>query len=311
MALRLVFMGTPAFAVPALDALVAAGHDVACVYCQPARAKGRGKAKQAGAVEKAARRHGIEVRTPESLKGADVQKEFAALESDAAVVAAYGLILPAAMLAAPRLGCFNIHASLLPRWRGAAPIARAIEAGDTETGVTIMAMEEGLDSGPILLAERVSIAPHATAGELGETLAALGARLVVTALEMAERGTLQPTPQPEEGVTYAAKLERAEERLDFSAPAPVVERKIRAFSPEPGTWFSFNNDRIRVLAAQAQINGISAAPGTVLDDRLLIACGEGALRPAMVQRAGRAAMPLDVFLRGYEIPAGTVIGRPE
>jgi methionyl-tRNA formyltransferase len=311
MALRLVFMGTPAFAVPALESLIAAGHQLASVYCQPPRKAGRGGGTRTTAVEDAARRHGIDVRAPASLKSAEVQNEFAALGCDAAVVAAYGSILPRAILEVPRLGCLNIHASLLPRWRGAAPIARAIEVGDAETGVTIMAMDEGLDTGGVLLQEHTPIGPKTTAGELTGTLAQIGARLVLEALAGLNDGTLIPRPQPSSGVTYAAKIAAPEERLDFRGGAVALERKIRAFSPDPGTWFEFESERVRVLAADAKGDSHKAPPGTVLDGRLLIACGRGALRPITVQRAGSKAMPVDDFLRGRKIPAGTVLKSPD
>ena len=306
--LRVVFMGTPEFAVPALESLAAAGHDIVCVYSQPPRRAGRGQKERPSPVEEAARKLGIPVRTPRSLKDQSEQNAFAALKPDIAVVAAYGLILPPAVLRAPRLGCINIHASLLPRWRGAAPINRAILAGDEKTGVTIMAMDEGLDTGAMLLSESVPIGPRTTAGELMATLAAVGARLVLNALDGLEAGTLQAHPQPKEGVTYAAKLSREEERLDWREKASVLERKIRAFAPSPGTWFDYAGERVRVIGAELASG--SGKPGTVLDGRLAIACGEGALRPITVQRAGRAALAVDDFLRGKPIPPGTVLPVP-
>ena len=309
--LRVVFMGTPEFAVPALESLVSACHQVVCVYCQPPRRSGRGQKERPSPVEEAARAQGLSIRTPKSLKGADEQKAFAELRADAAVVAAYGLLLPPAILKAPRLGCLNIHPSLLPRWRGAAPIPRAILAGDKETGVTIMAMDEGLDTGAIVLAERVALKPDATAGDLSEELAAIGARLTLAALDGLDSGTLAPRPQPREGVTYAAKLQPAEERLDWRESAAVLARKIRAFAPRPATWFELDGERIRVLAAKEEGLARDAAPGTVLDDRLLIACGIGALRLLTVQRAGRAAMAVDAFLRGRKAAAGAMLASPD
>lgn len=307
--LRVVFMGTPEFAVPALESLEAAGHDIVCVYSQPPRRAGRGQKERPSPVEKSARQRGIPVRTPRSLKDESEQEDFAALKPDIAVVAAYGLILPAAVLHLPRLGCINIHASLLPRWRGAAPINRAILAGDEKTGVTIMAMDEGLDTGAMLLSDSVLIGPKTTAGELTATLAAVGARLVLKALDGLEAGTLQSHPQPQEGVTYAPKLTREEERLDWREKASVLERKIRAFAPSPGTWFDYAGERIRVMGAESASG--SGKPGTVLDGRLAIACGEGALRPVTVQRAGRAALAVDDYLRGKPIPPGTVLPVPD
>lgn len=305
--LRVVFMGTPGFAVPALESLVESGHDVVCVYCQPARRAGRGNKERQSAVEEAARKFGLTVRTPISLKDPGEQSTFAAFRADATVVAAYGLLLPRAILQAPRLGCINIHPSLLPRWRGAAPIARAILAGDAETGVTIMAMDEGLDTGPMILSQRIPIPPKATAGELSEMLARLGARLTLVALDGLNSGALTPTPQPEAGATYAAKLTPAEERLDWRESAAALERKIRAFAPSPGTWFDLDGERIRVFAAEVVSGAKEAEPGTVLDERLTIACGGGALRPITVQRAGRSAMAADAFLRGRPVPAGMLL----
>jgi len=308
--LRIVFMGTPEFAVPALEMLVASHHDVVCAYCQPPRRAGRGRKERASPVEAVARREGIEVRTPASLKSESDQAAFAGLKADAAVVAAYGLLLPPAILEAPRLGCLNIHPSLLPRWRGAAPIPRAILAGDAETGVAIMKMDEGLDTGPVVLSRRVSIGPDRNAGELGAELAALGARLMLEALDGLDSGTLVPVPQSKDGVTYASKLQSGEERLDWREDAAALARRVRAFAPRPGTWFELDGERIRVLAAKADMNPQAALPGTVLDGGLLIACGAGALRLLVVQRAGREAMPVDAFLRGRKVAAGTVLASP-
>jgi methionyl-tRNA formyltransferase len=305
--MNLVFMGTPDFSVPALDALVAAGHRVLAVYTQPPRPAGRGQKKQPSPVQRAAERHGIPVRVPKSLRDAGAQQEFRALRADLAVVSAYGLLLPKAILDAPLRGCLNIHASLLPRWRGAAPIQRAIEAGDAESGITIMIMDEGLDTGPMLLKESVRIAPDTTAGALHDALAALGATLIVRALAGLESGALVPVPQPAEGVTYAKKIAKDEARLDWRAPAALLSRRIRAFNPFPGAWFEAKGERIRVLAATVEPRARDAAPGTILDAKLTVACGENTLRPTSLQRAGKAPMPADALLRGFALPAGTVL----
>jgi len=307
--LRLAFMGTPDFAVPSLEALRAAGHDIAAVYSQPPRPAGRGHRPQPSPVQQAAEAAGLPVHTPARLDAAAIA-EFAALGLDAAVVAAYGLILPKPVLAAPRLGCVNVHASLLPRWRGAAPIQRAILAGDGETGITIMQMEEGLDTGPILLANAVPIGPATTAQQLHDRLAELGSGLVVSALDGVAQGRVAPRPQPAEGVTYAKKLRREEGALDWRRPAPELERAVRAFDPWPGAWFERGRERVRVLAAELADAPPAAASGTVLDDRLAIACGQGALRPLNLQRAGRAPQDVDAFLRGYPLPRGTVLPCP-
>ena len=304
-------MGTPAFAVPTLDALMASDHSVAAVYTQPPRAAQRGRNVQPTPVAVRAEAGGIEVRTPASLKPAEAQAAFATLGADLAVAVAYGLILPPAVLAAPRLGCINAHASLLPRWRGAAPIQRAIMAGDTETGVTIMRMDQGLDTGPILMAERVPIGPETTGGTLHNTLAALSARLVMDTVDALAAGTLAETPQPADGATYAAKLEKNEAAIDWRAPAVRIERTVRALVPRPGAWFIHEGERIKVLAAEEVAGTSSAQPGTVIDDALTVACGEGsALRPTRLQRAGKAAMETDAFLRGRPIAAGTRLPCP-
>ncbi len=300
--MKIVFMGTPGFAVPVLDALVETGPEIVTAYSQPPRRAGRGKALTPSPVQARAEALGIATRTPVSLKDAEAQAAFAALHADAAVVAAYGLILPRAVLDAPRLGCLNVHASLLPRWRGAAPIQRAILAGDAETGVGIMQMEAGLDTGPVRLEARTSIDAK-TAGELTEELAATGARLMVTVL--ADPGAHPPVPQPEHGVTHAPKIAKAEARLDFTQPAHAVERQVRAFNPAPGAYFEFAGERVRVHAAEV-VEG-DGAPGTVLDDALTIACGCGAIRPVTVQRAGRGVMKADELLRGFAIPPGSVL----
>jgi len=301
--LRLAFMGTPDFAVPILEALRAAGHEIAAVYTQPPRPAGRGHQPQPSPVARAAAAAGIPVRTPAKLDAAEV-KAFRALVLDAAVVAAYGLILPPTVLGAPRLGCINVHASLLPRWRGAAPIQRALLAGDSETGVTIMQMDAGLDTGPMLLKEAVPIGPKATAQELHDRLAALGASLVVRALAGLAAGTLAALQQPAEGVTYAKKLTREEGRLDWRKTAAELERAVRALNPAPGVWLEHGGERIKVLAAEI-VAAASGAPGTVLDAALTVACGSGALRLTRLQRPGRAPMDADALLRGFAIPAGT------
>jgi len=303
--MRLAFFGTPDFSVPALQALVAGAHEIACVYTQPPRAAGRGEKQRRSAVHEAAAKSGLTVRTPQTLQDDAVQTDFAALELDAAVVAAYGLILPKPILEAPRLGCINIHASLLPRWRGAAPIQRAILAGDSETGVTIMAMDEGLDTGPELLKQSVAIGPSTTAETLHDQLSALGARLVVEALDGLAASQITPAPQSEEGASYADKLTRAEGRLDWRRPAAELERQVRAFSPWPGAWFEHDGDRLKIVVAELAPG--SGAPGAVLDGHLTVACGDGALRLLTVQREGRAPVAAAALLRGYPIAVGAVL----
>jgi methionyl-tRNA formyltransferase len=309
--LRLAFMGTPDFAVPALAALVAAGHELAAVYTQPPRAAGRGRQPRPAPVQVAAEAGGLPVRSPASLKGPDEQAAFAALGLDAAVVVAYGLLLPPAILAAPRRGCLNIHASLLPRWRGAAPIQRALMAGDAETGITIMQMDAGLDTGPMLLQARLPIAPEDDAGSLQDKLAALGARLILQALDGVAAGTLAARPQPAAGATYAAKLTRADERLDWRRPAIELARQVRALSPQPGAWFAADGEQLKVLGAELVGESFEVVPGVVLDDRLTIACGHEALRLTRLQRPGKAPMPAAEFLRGYRLPRGSVLPVPE
>jgi len=304
MTLRLAFMGTPDFSVPILAALRAVGHEVVYVYSQPPRPAGRGQKPQPSPVQRAAEEAGIPTRTPAKLDAGEVEY-FRALNLDAAVVAAYGLILPKSVLTAPRLGCLNVHASLLPRWRGAAPIQRAILAGDSETGVTIMQMDEGLDTGPMLLSEAVPVGPETTAAVLHDALSELGARLIVPALEGRAAGTLVPVPQPAEGVTYARKLRRDEGRLDWSRPAAQLARAVRALNPAPGVWFEHAGERIKVLTADAVEDAGGSAPGTILDDALAVACGAGALRLTRLQRPGRASMAAADLLRGYALPAGT------
>lgn len=298
--MRIIYMGTPDFAVPALDALVKAGHDVVAVYSQPPRPAGRGKGLRSSPVHSRAEALGIEVRTPVSLKDAEVQAAFAALAADVAVVAAYGLILPRAVLDAPRHGCMNIHASLLPRWRGAAPIQRAILSGDNVTGVTIMDMEAGLDTGP-MRAKHVTPIEGKTAGMLTDELAQAGAELMV---EVLDDVLLHPAmAQPEEGVTYAAKIDKAESRIDFGKDAHQVERQVRAFNPFPGAFFEYRGERFRILAAHVEHHAGPA--GEMLDDSLLIGCGHDAIRPTLIQRAGKGAMTPGELLRGYEMPAGS------
>lgn len=311
MPLKLVFMGTPDFSVPALDALAAAGHEILAVYAQPPRRAGRGMAERPSPVHAKAAALGLPVRTPRTLKQNDEQQAFAALGADAAIVIAYGLILPAPVLAAPRHGCFNVHASALPRWRGAAPIHRAIMAGDAETAVMVMRMEEGLDTGPVCMTDAVPIGSDVTTGELHDMLSERGARLIVRALEALEKGALDCTPQPESGVTYAAKIDKAESRIDFARPASEVHNHVRGLSPFPGAWFEAippggAPERIKVLRTE-RIDG-DGAPGEVLDDRLAIACGQGAVRLVEVQRAGKRSMTAEDFLRGFTIPKGTRLG---
>jgi methionyl-tRNA formyltransferase len=307
MPLRLVFMGTPIFAVATLDAILRAGHNVLAVYSRPPRPAGRGMSEARSPVHQFAATADIPVLTSKNLNGEAEQKAFAAHEADAAIVVAYGLILPRAVLAAPRHGCFNLHASALPRWRGAAPIQRAIMAGDRETAVMVMRMQEGLDSGPICAAERVAIGPDTTAGELHDELAAAGAALMVRALADLERGEMNAKPQPADGVTYATKIGKAEAALDFSRPAQEVHNLIRGLSPAPGAWFEAASqsgavERIKVLRSTlADGNG---RPGELLDDRLTIACGKGAVRLINVQRAGKRPVGAEEFLRGFALPKG-------
>jgi methionyl-tRNA formyltransferase len=300
--MRIIFMGTPDFAVPSLNALHAAGHEIVAVYSQPPRRAGRGKSLTPSAVQLRAEVLGIDVKSPLTLRDPAEQLAFAALNADIAVVAAYGLILPQVILDAPHLGCINVHGSILPRWRGAAPVQRAILAGDHETGVTIMQMEAGLDTGPMRAVARIPV-ERKTAGELMADIAALGAGLLVKVLD--DLAAYPPVRQPDAGVTYAAKIDKAEAKLDFLISAPQVERQIRAFAP--GAFFEQGGERFRILAADPLITG-SAAPGTVIDDGLVIACNPGAIRPTLVQRAGKAVMTVAELLRGTPIPAGTKLG---
>ena len=299
--MRVVFMGTPDFSVPVLDALHAAGHDIACVYCQPPRPAGRGKKDRPTPVHQRALALGLPVRHPERLKSPEEQAAFADLNADVAVVVAYGLILPQPVLDAPKHGCLNIHASLLPRWRGAAPIHRAIMAGDPETGVCIMQMEAGLDTGPVLLREATPIGAAETTGELHDRLSRMGAQLITQALDRID--DLVPEPQPEEGATYAAKIDKAEAAVDWTRPAEEISRQVRGLAPFPGAWTTHGGDRIKLLGAEpAEGQG---APGTLLDDRFTVACGTGALRITRAQRAGKGAQDTATFLNGCPLPKGT------
>ncbi|APE42254.1 methionyl-tRNA formyltransferase [Sulfitobacter alexandrii] len=302
--MRIVFMGTPEFSVPVLEALVTAGHEIAAVYCQPPRPAGRGKKDRPTPVHQRAEDLGLEVRHPTSLRTAEAQADFAALGADVAVVVAYGLILPQAVLDAPARGCLNIHASLLPRWRGAAPIHRAIMAGDTRTGVCIMQMEAGLDTGPVLLRRTVEIGAEETTAGLHDRLSALGAEAIVEALENLDR--LVPEPQPEAGVTYAAKIDKAEARIDWTKPAVEVDRLIRGLSPFPGAWFDLGGTRVKVLGSRLA-EGEGRA-GEVLDERLRVACGTGAVALTRLQKAGKAAQDAEVFQGGARIAPGTLLG---
>jgi len=307
--MRIAFFGTPDFAVPTLTEIVGQGHDVAAVYTQPPRAAGRGMAERKSPVHAAAERFGLPVFTPARLRNEGEAERFAALSVDIAVVAAYGQIVPKSFLDAPPQGFVNLHGSLLPRWRGAAPVARAIMAGDAETGVMVMRMEEGLDTGPVAMSERIAIGPDATAGEVAATLAALGADLMVRALAAMSRGDLAFTPQAEEGVTYARKLDNAETRIDWSKPAQEVHDHIRGLSPFPGAWcqadFGKGPERIKVL--RSTLAEGAGAPGAVLDGALVIACGSGAVRLAEVQRAGKSAVSAAEFLRGLHAPLAALL----
>ena len=299
--MRIVFMGSPDFAVPSLDALVEAGHEIVAVYSQPPRPAGRGKGERKTAVHERALELGVEVRTPRSLRNDEEQARFRGLDADLGVVAAYGLILPAPILDAPKAGCINVHASLLPRWRGAAPIQRAILAGDEVSGVTIMRMDEGLDTGPMLLKRELDIRGK-DAGQVTEEMAKLGA----AALGDWITHPTAPMPQPSEGATYASKVDKAEARIDWNRSADEIERQVRAFSPVPGAWFEVNGERVKVLAVAAGADA-SGMPGEVLDDCLSVACGEGYIRPLRVQRAGRGPMTPGELLRGFAVPKGTIL----
>lgn len=307
--MRLAFMGTPAFSVPALVELIAAGHDVAAVYTQPPRPAGRGQKLTKSPVHEMAESHGIDVRHPETLREPADRAAFAALDLDLAVVVAYGLILPRAVLEAPRLGCINLHASMLPRWRGAAPMQRAIMAGDTVTAMQVMQMEKGLDTGPVLLSETVPIAPDETAGSLHDRLASIGADMLPRALAALERGSLEPTPQTEDGVTYAEKISSAEAQIDWRRPAHEVDCHIRGLSPVPGAWFELagkDGKPVRCKALMSRPAEGGGAPGTVLETgkALVIACGEGAVALTRLQRAGKGVQPAEDFLRGTQLSPG-------
>lgn len=307
--MRIIFMGTPDFAVPALAALLAAGHEVVAVYTQPPRAAGRGLAARKSPVHIFAESKELPAFAPPSLKAPQEQAHFKALDADAAVVVAYGLILPKPVLEAPRFGCFNIHASLLPHWRGAAPIQRAIMAGDAETGVSIMRIVEGLDAGPVCLVERILIGPEETAGELHDRLAELGARLMVKVLAELERGTLACRPQHDEAATYAPKIDPKEAHINWHLLAPDVHDRIRGLSPAPGAWFEveINGKPERIKVLRSALAEGSGTPGELIDDRLTVACGEGAVRLTEVQRAGKRAMSAEDFLRGVTLRAGTIL----
>jgi methionyl-tRNA formyltransferase len=305
--MRIIFMGTPDFAVPTLGEIISAGHEVVCVYTQPPRQAGRGMAERPSPVQVCAEQFAIPVLAPTSLKDADVQAVFAAHDADVAVVVAYGLILPQAVLAAPHFGCLNLHASLLPRWRGAAPIQRAIMAGDDATGVAVMRMEAGLDTGPVCVSERMAIGPDMTAGELHDALASTGASLMTRALAALGREALDCTSQPEDGVTYAAKIEKSEARIDWTAPAAQVHDHIRGLCPFPGAWFELEQgtDKARIKVLASGLVTASGSPGEVLDEELTIACGSGAVRLKRVQRAGKGPLSAAEFLRGAQIKPGT------
>lgn len=301
--MKLVFMGTPDFSVPVLDALIQAGHEIICVYCQPPRPAGRGKKDRPTPVHSRAEALGLPVRHPTSLKSDDEQAAFAALGADAAVVVAYGLLLPRPILDAPTRGCLNIHASLLPRWRGAAPIHRAIMAGDTETGVCIMQMQEGLDTGPVLLRRATPIGPEETTAQLHDRLSKMGVELIVDTLEQID--TLVPEPQPEDGVTYAHKIDKSEARVDWARPAVEVDQLIRGLSPFPGAWTMHGEERLKLLSSRV-VDGVGQ-PGEVLDDHLRVACGDGAVELLRLQRAGKGAQDRETFLRGHPIPKGALL----
>jgi methionyl-tRNA formyltransferase len=303
--LKLAYMGTPDFAVPSLAALVEAGHEVAAVYSQPPRRAGRGQKERPSPVHAWAEEHGLPVRTPSTLRDDGTQVEFGELDLDAAIVAAYGLILPLPVLSAPRLGCINVHASLLPRWRGAAPIQRAILAGDTETGISIMMMEEGLDTGPVLRTESLPIGPETTAGELHDALAPLGGRMIAPVLADFDSGHIVPEPQDDAGMTYAKKIEKPEARIDWSEDAAMVARRIHAFAPWPGAWFTLGGERLKALVVRIEPG--DGAPGEVLDDTLRVACGSNAVRLHRLQREGKKPAVAADFLRGRTVATGTVL----
>ncbi len=299
--MRIIFMGTPDFSVPVLDALVEAGHEIAAVYCQPPRPAGRGKKDRPTPVHARAEALSFDVRHPVSLKSIEEQEAFAALKADVAVVVAYGLLLPQPVLDAPKQGCLNIHASLLPRWRGAAPLQRAIMAGDAQTGVCIMQMEAGLDTGPVLLRRATDIGTQETTAHLHDRLSEMGAAMIVETLDTLS--DLTPEPQPEDGVTYAAKIDKSEARVDWTRPAVEVDRQIRGLSPFPGAWTEIGGERIKLLASRLAVG--QGQPGELLDDTLRVACGDGAIDLLRLQRAGKAAQDAATFLRGWPVAAGT------
>jgi methionyl-tRNA formyltransferase len=306
--MRIVFMGTPDFAVPTLAAVLAAGHEVVAVYTRAPQPAGRGMEERKSAVHRYAKGAGLTVLTPRSLKDAAQQQAFADLRADAGVVVAYGLILPKAVLEAPRSGCLNLHASALPRWRGAAPIQRAVMVGDAATAASIMRMDEGLDTGPVCLGEAVPIGPDMTAGELHDALSERGAKLMVEALAAIARGALVCTPQPEEGVTYAAKIDKGETGIDLTRSAREVHNHVRGLSPFPGAWLTAGDKGERIKVLRTRLAPGSGAPGTVLDDALTVACGEGAVQLLELQRAGKKPMTAAELLRGFPLPAGTRVG---
>jgi methionyl-tRNA formyltransferase len=306
MPLRLIFMGTPDFAVPTLIEIAGAGHEIMAVYTRAPKPAGRGMELQDTPVAREAKRLGLKVLTPKTLRSEDAQAEFAAHGADAAVVVAYGLILPKPILDAVPLGCFNLHASLLPRWRGAAPINRAVMAGDAQSGVTVMKMDEGLDTGGMAMMERVAIEPDMTAGDLHDRLAAIGGDLMHRALGALERGSLQIVPQPDDGVTYAEKIDKTETRIDWGMPAAQVHNHIRGLSPFPGAWFEMPGEKgpVRIKVLRSTLAAGSGAPGTLLDDNLAVACGDDAIRIVELQRAGKQPMKADEFLRGTPLERG-------
>lgn len=308
--MRLAFMGTPSFAVPALAALLEAGHDVAAVYTQPPRPAGRGQKEKPSPVQEFADARGLDVRTPHNFKHQQDQQAFSELNLDVAVVAAYGLILPPTILAAPRQGCINIHASLLPRWRGAAPIHAALLAGDKETGITMMMMDEGLDTGPMISQHKIFIAADETMGDLHDRLADVGAKAVVSTLSTEGLPRLQAVPQPHTGVTYARKITKNDAHLVWSQPAEILARQVRAFAPAPGAFFEFRGERIKVLKAEVIAGAAPVSPGTVLDENLGVSCGNGGLRLLELQRAGRQPLSAREFLRGFSLPSGTHLITP-
>lgn len=308
--MRLAFMGTPSFAVPALAALLGAGHDIAAVYTQPPRPAGRGHKEKPSPIHEFADAQGLDVRTPKNFKDRQDQQTFKQLDLDVAVVVAYGLILPPAILAAPRQGCINIHASLLPRWRGAAPIHAALLAGDKETGITIMMMDEGLDTGPMLSQHKIIIAADETMGNLHDQLADLGAKAIVATLSAGELSRLQPVLQPHAGVTYARKITKDDARLVWSQSAEILARQVRAFAPAPGAFFEFHGERIKVLKAEIIAGAAATPPGTILDENLGVSCGSDGLRLLALQRAGRQTLSAQEFLRGFSLPSGTNLTAP-